>query len=139
MPDRPAMKNLAPAFARIARIDAQSEILLARRNTEIDRIRKECVRVARIAIKRAGLVRGKTLISDGKWRMGIYQGTSIDYPPSVAGKKWPLHVHYQSVQKDGRAGKRRERHLLYLDHPGDIGGAVQIVGKMTDGKAVWNG
>lgn len=138
MPDRPAMKDLAPGFARIARIDAQSEALLARRNTEIDRIRTEGARVLRIAIKRAGLVRGETLISDGRWRMGIYQGTSFSWPPIQPRAKWSLHVHYQSVQKDGRPGKRKERHLICLDHPGDIAGKVRIVGRMVNGRAVWN-
>jgi hypothetical protein len=127
------MKDLAPAFRRVDRISAQIQALHAKQEAEFARINKEARRVAKIAIRKAGLKRGETLIQIGRWDCGIYEGTEIHWSSK---DRWWRRIHYRSVLKDGRPGKARRIHAGYVAHPGDVVADVKIVGRVTAGKAV---
>lgn len=133
---RPAMKNLAPAFARIAKLEAQQSEIYDRREAEFARIRKEVARVARIALRRAGLVRGETVIRIGRWVHGIYEGTELNWPPGKPGKEWSFRIRIRRIRKDGRPGKGVDTHAAFVEHPGDVPRDVRIVGKVVEGKVV---
>lgn len=133
-----AMKDLTAAYARIARIDAQQSSLFDKREAEFQRIRKEGTRVARLAIRRAGLVRGETIISTARWALGVYEGTELNWPPMAPSKEWSFRVHYRSILSSRRAGRKMDSHAVFVTHPGDVFDGLRIVGRMVDGKAVWN-
>lgn len=135
---RPAMKDLTPAYARIARIDAQQSALFDRREAEFQRIRKEGARVAKIAIRRAGLVRGETIISTARWALGIYDGTELNWPPMAPSQEWSFRIHYRAIGLRGTACKKLDSHTVFVTHPGDVCGGLRIVGRMVNGKAVYD-
>lgn len=128
------MKDLTAAYARIARLEAQAEAIYDKREAEFRRIRKEGRRVAQIAIRKAKMVRGETLIQIGKWVVGIYEGTELNWPASGPEKEWSFIIHTRTVRKDGRPGKGLQRNGVFVAHPGLIFEHVKIVGKITTGK-----
>ena len=127
------MKDLAPAFARIAKIAAQFNVLHKKQEAEFQRINKEGRRVARIALKRAKLVRGETLIQIGKWDRGIYEGAEIHVSTQ---DKWWRRIHYRSVLKSGRPGNGKHIVAGYVEHPADVARDVRTIGKLVDGKVM---
>lgn len=139
MPDRPTMKDLAPAFARIAKIEAQQQALWDKREAEFHRIRKEGSRVTLKAVRKAKLVKGESVIRIGKWVHGIYEGTELNWPPSKPCKEWSFLIHVRTIRKNGRPGKGKNRHAVFVDHPGDVARDVRIVGRVVEGRVVSDG
>lgn len=133
---RPAMKNLGPAYARIAKIEAHQSALFDKREAEFLRIRNEGSRVARAAIKKAGLIRGETVVQIGRWDRGIYDGSSLNWPPSGLAKQWSFLVLYRSIRKNGRPGKGIHRAAVFVEHPGDVTNNIQIIGRVVGRKVV---
>lgn len=136
MRKRPVMKNLAPAYARIEKLDSQHAVIWFKREAEFKRIRDEGARVARIALRRAGLVRGESVIRIGKWAYGIYDGTELNWPPMAPSKEWSFRVYLCTVLKSGRPGKGKETHAIFVEHPGDVTTTIRIVGKVVNGRVV---
>jgi len=132
------LKNLAPTFARIARWDKIAQDAYAKRNIELQRVTTEGKRVALAAIKKAGWKRGETLLArqGAGWAIGIYQGTSMPYPPTVAGDKWSMRIHTLSVLSNGKPGKAKGVEWVAVDDPSQICDDYKIVGKIAPAKVV---
>jgi hypothetical protein len=132
------MKNLAPTFARIARLDRVAQETYEKRDAELRRIAAEGRRVAWAAIKKAGWKRGETLLASrgAGWALGIYQGTSLPYPPMREGDKWSLQIHTLSVRSNGKPGKAKGVEWVSVDDPSMICEDYKIVGVISPAKVV---
>jgi hypothetical protein len=132
------MKNLAPTFARIARLDKIAEDAYQKRDVELQRVTAEGKRVALTAIKKAGWKRGETLLArkGAGWAIGIYQGTSMPYPPMREGDKWSLRIHTLSVRSNGKPGKAKGVEWVAVDDPSQICDDYKIVGIVSPAKVV---
>lgn len=132
------MKNMAPAFARIARLEKIADDAYTKRDAEVTRIGNEGKRVALAAIRKAGWVRGETLLAkiSGGWAIGIYQGTSMPYLPMKAGDKWSMRIHTLSVRNNGKPGTAKGVEWVAVDDPARICEGYKIVGTITPKKVV---
>jgi hypothetical protein len=132
------MKNLAPNFARIARLDKLAEEIFQKRDFELRRITTEGKRVALAAIKKAGWKRGETLLArkGAGWAIGIYQGTSMPYPPTREGEKWSMRIHTLSVRGNGKPGTAKGVEWVTVDNPSMICDDYKVVGVVSPAKVV---
>lgn len=132
------LKNLGPTFARIARLDKIAQDAISKRDVELQRITVEGKRVALAAIKKAGWKRGETLLarSGAGWAIGIYQGTSMPYPPTTADAKWSMRIHTLSVKSNGKPGKAKGVEWVAVDDPSKICTDYKIVGVISPAKVV---
>jgi hypothetical protein len=127
------LKNLVPAFSRIARLEKIVQDAYDKREAELKRIGSEGKRVALAAIKKAEWVRGETLLArrDRGWAIGIYQGTSIPYPPGAFGTKWSIRIHTCSILGNGKPGKAKGVEWVAVEDPSNVCDGYKIVGKVS--------
>jgi hypothetical protein len=132
------LKNLTPTFARIARLDKIAYDAFKKRDIELQRVTTEGKRVALAAIKKAGWKRGETLLArqGAGWAIGIYQGTSMPYPPTTADAKWSIRIHTLSVKSNGKPGKAKGVEWVAVDDPSTICDDYKVVGVIAPAKVV---
>ena len=132
------LKNLAPCFARIARLEKIAQDAYDKRDIELKRIASEGRRVSLAAIRKAGWKRGETLLGkDGTGRViGIYQGTSMPYPPMTADAKWSMRIHTLSVKKNGKPGTAKSVEWVSVDNPSQVCDGYKIIGTISPAKVV---
>lgn len=132
------LKDLSGSFKRLAKIETEIRELLDKQDAEAKRISAEGRKVVLAAIKKAGWVRGETLLAyrERGWAVGIYQGTSMPHPPMKSGDKWSMRIHTLSVLKDGKPGKAKGVEWVAVDDPAMICDGFKIVGKIVPAKVV---
>lgn len=130
------LKNLAPAFARISRLEKIAQDAYDKRGVELKRIGAEGERVALAAIRKAGWKRGETLLAriGCGWAIGIYQGSSMPYPPISADAKWSIRIHTLSVKRNGKPGKARSIEFAVVGDPSHICDGYKIIGVISPAK-----
>lgn len=129
------MRDLTPAFARLARIAAKEDALYKQRLHEQARMRQIGQKELDRALKPLRLVDGETIVAeyfvygDRLWSIGIYLRARISYPPRNQGDTWSVAVYFRSVLKTGRPGKYRGYRTFFGATPADAVARLRVVGK----------
>lgn len=128
------MRDLTPAFLRLTVIEAERRKLDAREGRELARLR----RIGRTEVDRAlrplRLQMGVTILDavtvDGwRWRVGIYLGYRIAWPPRELGDSWSVSILTQSVLASGRPGKVRGSRWFHGSTPRDAVACLMVSGQ----------
>lgn len=124
------MRDLTPAWNRIARYEAQAGALRRKIEAEHMRIKLLAKREMDAALKRAGIVPGQTVIGDKNWRMiGLFRGVRVQSSkrPGPRSPNWWIEIHYRSIRSDGRLGQRIGYKGVSVDEPREIATKLTIM------------
>lgn len=137
------MTDVAAIIARLAQIDAERDAL----RDEDKRLSAELGRWgehrARVAMLKAGFDPGQSVIVERR----VIRGTEYTYSMGVLLKieatwvsgytrDWTLHVHYRTLMKNGRLGRKLDYRSFCLSDPAWLPDHFRAVGRTDRKKAL---